>query len=60
MFLTNNKYNIVRIGDFATKANTKINYCLFSIGLCLDDYIMNNSIDCFIESHRYCLSFEAL
>jgi len=48
MFLTNKKYNIVRIGDFATKANTKINYCLFSIGLCLDDYITNNSIDCFI------------
>lgn len=47
MILTNNKYNIVRIGDFATKANTKINYCLFSIGLCLDDYITNNSIDCF-------------
>jgi len=48
MLLSNNKYNIVRVGDFATRANTKINYCLFSIGLCLDDYIMNNSIDCFI------------
>jgi len=46
--LSNDKYNIVRIGDFATKANTKINYCLFSLGLCLEEYITNNSTDCFM------------
>jgi len=48
MFLSNNKYNIVRVGDFATNANSKLNYGIFSIGLCLDDYVMNNSFDCFI------------
>ena len=46
--LSNNKYNIVRIGDFATKANTKINYCFFSLGLCLEEYITNNSTDSFL------------
>ena len=46
--LSNDKYNIVRIGEFATKANTKINYCLFSIALCLEEYITNNSTDCFM------------
>jgi len=46
--LSNDKYNIVRIGDFTTKANTKINYCLFSLGLCLEEYITNNSTDCFM------------
>ena len=58
MFLTNNKYNIVRIGDFATKANTKINYCLFSIGLCLDDYITNNSIDCFMDIKLFYINMD--
>ena len=48
MILSNDKYYIIRIGDFGTNANTKIYYCLFSIGLCLDDYIMNHSTDCFI------------
>ena len=48
MLLSNDQYNIVRIGDFATKANTKINYCLFSLGLCLEEYITNNSTDCFM------------
>ena len=46
--LSNDRYNIVRIGDFATNANTKINYCLFSIALCLEEYITNNSTDCFM------------
>ena len=48
MILTNDKYYIIRIGDFATNANTKIYYCLFSLGLCLEDYITNHSTDCFI------------
>lgn len=48
MLLTNDKYYIIRIGDFGTNANTKIYYCLFSIGLCLEEYITNHSVDCFI------------
>ena len=42
-----NKYYIVRTGDFATDGNKKILYSLFSFGLCLDDYINNHSTDCF-------------
>lgn len=39
-------YYIIRIGEFATNANTKIYYCLFTLYLCLDDYYYNNSSDC--------------
>jgi len=45
--MLNSKYFIIRKGDFATDANKKIYYTIFSILLCLDDYFMNNSIDCF-------------
>ena len=43
-----NKYHIVRLGDFATNGNTKLIYGLFSILLSLDDYISRNSTDCFL------------
>jgi len=46
--LLQNKYHIVRHGDFATNGNTKLLYGGFSIILCLDDYISRNSSDCFI------------
>ena len=46
--LIQNKYYIVRLGDFATNGNTKLIYGLFSILLCIDDYISRNSEDCFI------------
>ena len=46
--LIQNKYYIVRLGDFATNGNTKLLYGLFSILLCIDDYISRNSKDCFI------------
>ena len=45
--LVQNKYYIVRLGDFATNGNTKLLYGLFSILLCIDDYISRNSKDCF-------------
>ncbi len=48
MDFINNKYYIVRIGDFATNANTKIYYCLFTLLLCIEEYITYNIIDCFI------------
>tara|TARA_B110000967_G_scaffold209619_2_gene266658 strand:+ start:5276 stop:6031 length:756 start_codon:yes stop_codon:yes gene_type:complete len=48
MILTNKLYYILRVGDFATNANTKIYYSMFSCLLCLDDYITQNSTDCFI------------
>ena len=47
MELLNNRYYIVRNGDFATDGNTKILYCIFSILLSIEDYINNNSINCF-------------
>ena len=50
MLLKNNiltKYFIVRNGDFATCANTKIIYSLFAILLSLGDYFINNSTSCF-------------
>ena len=47
MDIINNKYYIIRTGDFAIDGNKKILYSLFSIGLCLEDYINNNSTDCF-------------
>ena len=48
MDFINNKYYILRIGDFATNANTKIYYCLFTLLLCIEEYITYNSVDCFI------------
>ena len=47
MTIYDNKYYIKRIGDFATNGNKKIIYSLFSIFLCLDDYVNNHSYDCF-------------
>ena len=41
------QYYIIRKGDFATDANKKIYYSLFSIGLSLEEYICSGSIDCF-------------
>lgn len=46
MELLNNRYYIVRNGDFATDGNTKILYCIFSILLSIEDYINNNSVNC--------------
>jgi len=48
MILTNKLYYILRIGDFATNANTKIYYSLFTILLCVHDYISYDSNDCFM------------
>ena len=42
-----NKYHIIRVGNFATNGNTKILYGLISGLLCMDDYISRNSTDCF-------------
>ena len=47
MILTKKHYYILRIGDFATNANTKIYYSVFTSLLCVDDYITNHSNDCF-------------
>jgi hypothetical protein len=47
MTLFDDKYYIIRKGDFATNGNTKILYSLFSIGLCIEEYINANSTDCF-------------
>lgn len=47
MHLLGDKYYIVRIGDFASDGNKKILYSLFSFGLCLTDYLYNDSGDCF-------------
>ena len=46
MFLINNKYYIVRLGDFATNGNTKILYFIFSLFLCIEEYITIKSFDC--------------
>jgi len=43
MDLIQNKYHIIRIGDFATNGNTKLLYGVFACILCIDDYISNNS-----------------
>lgn len=43
--IINNKYYIVRNGDFATNGNTKIIYSLLAIILSLFDYYINNSFD---------------
>jgi hypothetical protein len=45
--IINNKYYIIRTGDFATNGNKKLLYSLFGALLCLDDYYTNNSCDCF-------------
>lgn len=47
MILTNKLYYILRAGDFAINANTKIYYSLFTCLLSLHDYISRNSTDCF-------------
>ena len=47
MLLSNNKYYILRFGDFATDANTKIIYCMFPIVLGIEEYITDNSSYCF-------------
>lgn len=41
------QYYIIRKGDFATDANKKIYYSLFSIGLSLEEYFCSGSTDCF-------------
>ena len=46
-YIINNKYYIIRTGDFATNGNKKMLYSLFGALLCLDDYYTNNSCDCF-------------
>ena len=46
-FLVNNKYYIIRTGDFAVNANKKIVYTIYALILCIDDYINNKSNDCF-------------
>lgn len=47
MTLFNNKYYIIRIGDFATNGNKKIFYSMFSTCLCIEEYLSTNSLDCF-------------
>lgn len=47
MIFTDKLYYIIRIGDFATNANTKLYYSAFTTLLCLDDYFYNHSTDCF-------------
>jgi len=42
-----NEYYILRRGNFATNANTKINYGLFTLLLCLEEYLTLNKTDCF-------------
>ena len=44
MIFTDKLYYIIRIGDFATNANTKLYYSAFTTLLCLDDYFYNQSI----------------
>jgi len=46
MYLLDNKYYMIRNGDFATNANTKIIYGFVSGVLCIDDYVNRNSSDC--------------
>lgn len=43
----NNQYYIIRKGDFATDGNKKIYYSLFSICLCVEEYVQYQSTDCF-------------
>lgn len=46
MYQYQNKYYIVRKGDFAVNGNKKIVYSLLSFVMALDDYMNNNSSDC--------------
>ena len=46
MLLLDNKYYIIRHGDFATCANSKILYGLLSLLLCLEEYITTCSTNC--------------
>ena len=45
--LFNNKYYIIRVGDFATNGNRKILYFLFSLLLCFEEYFTIQSLNCF-------------
>jgi len=45
--MLNNKCYIIRKGDFAVDANKKIFYTMFSLDLCIEDYVRKNSTDCF-------------
>ena len=47
MTLLDNKYYIIRRGDFATNGNSKILYTLFALVLCIEEYITRNITDCF-------------
>ena len=47
MILTNDRYYILRVGDFATNANTKLYYGLFTFVLCFEEYITTNRTYCF-------------
>ena len=47
MTLLDNKYYIIRRGDFATNGNTKILYTLFALALCIEEYVTRNITDCF-------------
>ena len=42
-----NKYFIIRIGDFATNGNRKLLYFLFSLLFCFEEYFNMKSLDCF-------------
>ena len=42
-----NKYYIIRTGDFAVNGNKKMIYSMLSVLLCIDDYYTNHSRDCF-------------
>jgi hypothetical protein len=42
-----NKYYIIRTGDFAVNGNKKMIYSMLSVLLCIDDYYTNQSYDCF-------------
>lgn len=46
MYQYQNKYYIVRKGDFAVNGNKKIVFSLLSFVMALDDYMNNNSSDC--------------
>lgn len=48
MSLLDNKYYILRNGDFATNGNTKVVYSLLSIVMCVEEYISIHSTDCFV------------
>jgi len=45
MKIIDNKYYIIRTGDFATNANKKIIYSLLGLGLCALDYMENGTLE---------------